>query len=268
MTRKLTMLGTGHAMVTKCYNTCFTISQDNDHFLVDAGGGNGILTQMERANINFSSIKNMFLTHAHTDHILGTVWVVRKIATMMQNDKYDGDFSVFCHDEAAKILNTFCDLTLIQKHKRFIDDRIHIQVVADGERIILGEKEITFFDIGSNKTKQYGFQMLWNDNTRLVCLGDEPYRPTSEQYAKNADWLLSEAYCLYQDREEFQPYEKHHSTALDAGKLAEELHVKNLLLYHTEDKNLPKRKALYTAEAKEAYQGNVYVPDDLEVMVF
>ena len=40
---KITMLGTGHATVTKCYNTCFTISENGKHFLVDAGGGNGIL---------------------------------------------------------------------------------------------------------------------------------------------------------------------------------------------------------------------------------
>ena len=35
-------------------------------------------------------------------------------------------------------------------------------------------------------------------------------------------------------RDTFKPYEKCHSTALDAGKLAEELVVKNLILYHTE----------------------------------
>ena len=33
---KLTMLGTGHATVTKCYNTCFALTEGNRHFLVDA----------------------------------------------------------------------------------------------------------------------------------------------------------------------------------------------------------------------------------------
>ena len=40
---KLTILGTGTAEVTECYNTCFVISDENRHFLVDAGGGNRIL---------------------------------------------------------------------------------------------------------------------------------------------------------------------------------------------------------------------------------
>ena len=36
---KLTMLGTGNAVVTNCYNTCFVLSDDGKYFLVDGGGG-------------------------------------------------------------------------------------------------------------------------------------------------------------------------------------------------------------------------------------
>ena len=35
---KLTILGTGNALVTKCYNTCFVLSDNNRHLLVDGGG--------------------------------------------------------------------------------------------------------------------------------------------------------------------------------------------------------------------------------------
>ena len=47
-------------------------------------------------------------------------------------------------------------------------------------------------------------------------------------------------------------------------KLAEQLGVKHLLLYHTEDKNLARRRELYTAEARQQFQGEVHVPEDLE----
>ena len=40
---RLIMLGTGNALVTRCYNTCFAIQDDDEYFLVDAGGGNGIM---------------------------------------------------------------------------------------------------------------------------------------------------------------------------------------------------------------------------------
>ena len=70
---KLTILGTGNAMVTKCYNTCFAIEQNDEYFLVDGGGGNQILSQLEKANIDWKKIKNIFATHKHIDHITGII---------------------------------------------------------------------------------------------------------------------------------------------------------------------------------------------------
>ena len=35
---KLTMLGTGNAAVTACYNTCFVLEEMGQYFLVDGGG--------------------------------------------------------------------------------------------------------------------------------------------------------------------------------------------------------------------------------------
>lgn len=47
--------------------------------MVDAGGGNGVLQQLNKVNVSLSDIHNLFLTHAHTDHVLGAVWVVRLV---------------------------------------------------------------------------------------------------------------------------------------------------------------------------------------------
>ena len=65
----LTILGTGNALATRCYNTCFTLhGADGEILLVDAGGGNGILTQLVRAEIDLPTIRDLFITHTHTDH--------------------------------------------------------------------------------------------------------------------------------------------------------------------------------------------------------
>ena len=50
------MLGTGNAGVTRCYNTCFAIRTAENVLLVDAGGGNGILVQLEKAGIAIERI--------------------------------------------------------------------------------------------------------------------------------------------------------------------------------------------------------------------
>ena len=45
-----------------------------------------------------------------------------------------------------------------------------------------------------------------------------------------------------------------------------DLGVKNLILYHTEESHIKDRKELYTKEGTENFKGNIYVPDDLEII--
>ena len=97
--RKLVILGTGFAMATKCFNTCFFLElEDGSLFLTDAGGGNGILRQLEVTNFDYNKCHHMFVTHGHTDHIVGCVWVVRKIAAMMNK----GDIRLYNEVEGLK----------------------------------------------------------------------------------------------------------------------------------------------------------------------
>lgn len=263
MSAEIIMLGTGNAMVTKCYNTCFAIRNNNKYMLVDAGGGNTIMTQLEKAYISYKDIEGMFITHGHTDHILGAIWIVRKIASLMDLGKYVGNFNIYCHDEAAEMLKVFCNYTLVSKFTKYIGDRIMINVIRDGDKVNIAGIDIRAFDIQSSKAKQFGFKAQIRDY-RLVCLGDEPYNPECNVDIENCDLLMSEAFCLYEDREVFKPYEKHHSTAKDAGRLASEFGAKSLLIYHTEDTKLADRKQLYSKEVHSEYKGCVYIPDDLE----
>ncbi len=263
---QLIILGTGNAMATRCYNTCFALQTGEEYFLVDAGGGNGIFTQCEKSGISFLKIRNMFVTHGHTDHVLGVIWVVRKIATLINQGKYEGLFTIYCHRELVEIITTICRYTLPAKLTRTFGERILFREVADGEQVQIQGMPFRFFDIGSTKMKQFGFRVELPNGKSLVCLGDEPYNERNRTYVSSCDWLLSEAFCLYEDRERFKPYEKHHSTALDAGRLAENLGVRHLVLYHTEDSNLAERKVRYSAEAASVFPGEVFVPDDLDLI--
>ncbi len=266
--REIIFLGTGSAMVTKCFNTCFAIhlqdKKQDEYFLVDAGGGNGILAQLEKADIKATKIHHMFVTHAHTDHVLGVIWVIRKIATLMNQGKYNGKFHIYCHDVVYDIVSKIADMTLKKKDLQQIGDNILFHVVKDGQQKDILGMSIIFFDIFSTKAKQFGFAADFNDGLSLCCLGDEPYNQACEFYAKGCDWLLSEAFCLYADKDIFKPYEKHHSTVKEACEAAEYLEVKNLVLYHTEDTDMIHRKQKYTDEGRMYYYGNIYVPDDLE----
>lgn len=263
---KLTMLGTGNALVTECYNTCFVIDDNGKLFMVDGGGGSTVLHQLKAAGFDYLNIHEIFVTHKHIDHLLGIIWVVRVICQAMAKGTYEGEANIYAHDEVISLIKDMAEKLLTSKQSKYIGERLHLIEVKDGETREIGGRKVTFFDIASTKAKQFGFTMQMDGGKKLTCCGDEPYNPCEESYAKGSEWLLHEAFCLYGQADIFSPYEKHHSTAKDAAELAEQLGVKNLLLYHTEDKNLAKRKELYTAEAKQYFSGEVFVPEDLEVI--
>lgn len=263
---KLTLLGTGNAPVTECYNTCFVISDGERHLLVDGGGGNTLLAQLERAGIDWKDLREVFVTHKHIDHLLGIVWLMRMICQNMRRGTYDGEATIYGHDEVIAILRDMASTLLASKDAAYIDDRLHLVVVHDGETRELIGHAVRFFDIASTKAKQFGFRMELTGSDVLCCCGDEPYNDREEPYAAGATWLLHEAFCLHAQADVFRPYEKHHSTVKDACELAERLGVANLVLYHTEDKNIARRRELYTAEGSAYFHGNLFVPDDLDVI--
>ncbi|MBQ6139995.1 MAG: MBL fold metallo-hydrolase [Kiritimatiellae bacterium] len=258
---KITMLGTGNAHCTRCYNTCFTLQNaDGGILLVDAGGGNGILVQMERAGLRIEDVHDIFVTHAHTDHLLGVVWIVRMAL------EHDCRLNVWSHEKVLGLLDFVCRQILPHKATARLGDIVRFRRIEDGETFSVGCMGLQCFDIHSAKERQFGFTAVLSDGTRLCCLGDEPYNPLCRQYAQDVDWLMHEAFCTYADRERFQPYEKNHSTARDAGRNAQELRAKNLILYHTEDRTLETRSGRYANEAHEAFAGNIIVPDDLQII--
>ena len=207
-TSRITMLGTGNAMCVNCYNTCFYLHSPKGGMLVDGGGGNGILQQLIKAKIPFESIRNMFVTHSHTDHILGAIWMMRKISPMIFKGKHKGPFSIYCNDVVKNALYTMGELMIPRKIFDSIGQTIILREVHDGETVDIDDMKMTFFDIASTKVKQYGFEAKLPDGQSLVCLGDEPYTMQCEPYARNCDWLMCEAFCLYKDRFVFNPYEK------------------------------------------------------------
>lgn len=261
---KLTMLGTGHAVVTKCYNTCFVLEENEELFLVDGGGGSTLLTQFEKAHIDLKKIHTIFVTHKHLDHITGIFWMLRMILSLMMAGKYAGECVIYSHDEVIGILSDMVYRLFSENMTQFVGRRLHFVIVEDQEKKTILNHEVTFFDIHSSKDKQFGFKMNYDEKT-LTCLGDEPYNETEKDYVKNTTWLMHEAFCLYSQREIYKPYEKHHSTVKDACLLANEMDVSHLILYHTEDQNIENRKELYNQEG-QIYKGDLYIPDDLEVI--
>ena len=187
MTNTLTLLGTGYATVTNCYNTCFLLRDEEQLLLVDGGGGNTILSQLQKVSVPITSIHHMFLTHAHTDHVLGAVWVVRIILQQMRSGRYEQTLHLWGNDKVLHVLSWICHNTLPNKLVALLDERVQLHVLTDGESFDIGSWHFTAFDIHSTKEKQFGFRLDFPNGTSLTCLGDEPYNEKNKAYVDKVD---------------------------------------------------------------------------------
>ena len=261
---RITMLGTGNAVVTRCYNTCFVLTGTGRRLLVDGGGGSGLLAQMERARIDPRTIEEVFVTHKHIDHLLGVLWLMRAQSYLIMAGFLRNGVRIYAHDQVVGLLHSMAHDLLNPREAAMVGNAIQLVEVHDGETRGLMGHQTTFFDIRSSKAKQFGFAMDLGDERTLCCCGDESLTAAGEPYARGAHWLLHEAFCLESEASVFRPHEKHHATVASAAATAERLGVANLLLYHTEDTHYDCRKQLYEAEARQHFSGNVFVPYDLE----
>lgn len=264
MSALITMLGTGSAMPSASYNTCFVIDTPDLRLMVDAGGGNGIFKAMTNAGIDVGSIHHFFITHSHTDHILGAVWLVRRIVQFAMEGSYEGRLTVYGNRDVLDALNVICRHTYLESYYAAMLEVIEFVEVAAGSRFNFDDTELEFIDCHSLNVAQTGFRMTLSEGTTIACLGDEALTKHNMVEVTGTDVLMCGAFCRYADRDIFKPYEKHHHTVRDVAQCASEASVSTLILYHCEDRNMPSRAELYAAEASEFFDGKVIVPYDGE----
>lgn len=260
---KCIMLGTGHALVRNVYNTCFALEENGSYFLVDTGGGNQILTQLEKANIDIPKIRAIFISHIHVDHILGIFWLVRMIFMYTRMGKMKEPVYVYSHPQCIHSIETIIQ-ELFESQWEFIKNTFILVPVSDLEEATILNHRIQFFDTHAKKDPQYGFNYYYNDQDILTFSGDEPL--TRKEIASHSTYLMHEAFCLYSQKDIFHPEKAGHSTALQACLCAQELNIPHVILYHTEDTDIEHRKENYTQEGKGVYTGTIFVPNDLEVI--
>ena len=263
---KIIMLGTGNGATENLYNTCFVIQNEKGNFLIDTGGSIEILKRLTQVGIDYKSLRNIFISHTHTDHILGLFWLFKKMGVYLMHEKISQKINIYCNDVVYDTIKVVANLILPPKLMDVIYNNVEFKILKDNDTHTIYGIKYTFFDTQAKGTKIFGFECKLN-NKKLVFLGDETLKPNLYDRIKNFDYAMHEAFCLDSEENIYHAYEKNHSTTKSVSEVMNKLGVKNLILYHTEESHGTKRKKLYTKEAKEYFKGNVIVPDDLETII-
>ena len=93
---KIIMLGTGYGVAMDLFNTCFFIQNSIGGLLVDTGGGIELIKKLEQANIDYKSLEHIFISHSHADHVLGAIWLFKKLGTDIARSNTDKKINLYC----------------------------------------------------------------------------------------------------------------------------------------------------------------------------
>ncbi len=259
---KITFLGTGHGFVFDLYNTCFVIENNNQYLLVDTGGSAEIIRRLKKHNISLLSLHHIFISHTHTDHIMGLFWIFKAMMGLIKNKLYDGYLNIYCNKEVAHNIKTIMPCLLPKKGIEVLNRYMIIHELEDGMHKNIIDLDIEFFDVQARGNLLYGFETVMN-NKKVIFLGDETCHSSLYPRLINANYVMHEAFCLDKEEHIFKPYEKNHSTVLSVCKQFNDLNISNLILFHSEDTHNNK-KELYLEEGYSVYKGTIIVPDEHE----
>ena len=269
-TVSLSFPGTGSAFPKQSYNACCIFDLPGDTLMIDAGGGNGIFDGLARTGHNATDITRLVITHVHTDHLLGAVWLLRHLVKRDIDGVLNEErLAIYGNRDVTSALIEICRLTFLPSYFNRIERVASIATIVPGDTLSLASATVKFIDCHSRNVNQTGVRISLHDDmsTSIVCLGDEALTEHNANEAVDADWLICGAFCRYADRDIFRPYEKHHHTVIDVARHAADAHVRNLVLIHCEDRNICERSALYTAESSAVYNGQLHVPVDGDSIV-
>lgn len=234
--------------------------------LVDAGGGNRVFGQLGKMTIDINDLEYGFLTHCHTDHLLGFVWVMRIVMYGYMKEERNKPFTLFASRVCLDALERICRLTLGDKlWDKVVGDKVFLKEVVDGQHEKICGLDVEFFDTRCIE-KDFPQMGFFIKEKGFVFAGDVPISEELYQKFSNQNTLCLEAFCTEDRRNEnLIPLQKH-KTVLESAVVAQRLGAKKLILWHGDDDKVGDRKERYLKEARSVFSGEIFAPDDLEII--
>ncbi len=264
--QKFYVLGTGAGITENCFSLCGVLNHNDKYLLVDTGGGMHILSQLKLAGIKASDIHDVFISHKHIDHLLGLVPFIRKVLTAIKLGEYQNNLNIYCDKEIKEIIDFIINKTFHDTFIKLYNERIIYNIIHDGQIFDVIGYKMEIIDTYSIASIQFGFKITLENDKKLFYLGDVPCAEENYEKVKNADWVLHEVFWTSEKNKYTHLVSAMHSTVADVCTKMNQLNVKNMILWHTLDTDIETRKERFLSEGKQFFTGNLYVPDDLDVI--
>jgi ribonuclease Z len=302
MSLALRLLGTSASRPTVERNvSSIAVVREGETMLFDCG--EGTQRQMMRYGVSFS-LRDIFFTHFHADHLIGVVGLLRTMALQGRSDP-------------LRLWGPRGATRTIRRAEEFGMDRLsfplEVMELEPGQCVNRGDYEILPFPADHRGARALGYALvehdrkgrfnpelarelgipegpLWGEihrgrsvtldggrviepevlvgparpGRRVVVTGDTRPSPATVEAARGADLLVHEA--TFGDEEAERAVETGHSTAREAAQVARDAGVSTLLLTHFSARYSRDASDL-GREAREVFAATLVGKDGMEVEV-
>jgi ribonuclease Z len=251
----LYFLGTAGGRPTlhrNCTSIILNLKDEMDAcFVFDAGSGTR--HQLIRSPIDLSLMEKLFITHLHGDHVHG-------VPELLDHWNLSGGkrpLTIYGPVGIRKYVETVLELTnrgFIQRHS--ID---FVEIREDGI-IFQDDRWVISTALLTHGIECWGYRLEYKKGTTeqkiVTIMGDTGPCANQLVLSQDADLLVHESTFLDADGAG-----KHHSTALNAAKMAKEANVAHLIITHIAPRHHGQELKLLE-EARTVFPG-VVMADDL-----
>ena len=246
---KLTVLGTVSPYLAFEHNgPGFLIEDNNSKVLLDCGSG---ITRHLVFPYHLENL-HIFISHFHRDHY-NELYNIQYASHVFSN-KGELEYPIHIHLPTVT-MSRFEDVVseeyAFAKYYRIIDEYSGVEV---------GDLKVSFCLTG-HTTESYAFKVSNGKNT-IVYTSDISYsaKDIIAKFAKDADLLICDSSLL---ESYSMPEINSHITAKQAGKIAKEANVKQLMLTHFWPMEF---QVSYLEEAKQAFPNVVCARESMKVL--
>jgi ribonuclease Z len=255
---RVILLGTGDPLNWERAQTSLAVLlEGGETMLIDASSGTVLLGQLEAAGIPLESVRHLFVSHAHFDHVGGLPPLLVSMAPLPE-----ASMTVHATPWTLEALRELLART-IPGVESWLGERLAWRELAPGEAVRVNGAEITPFRT-DHDVACVGFRVALGDSTMVYAADTRPC-PEVVENARGAELLIHEAYGPEEMAGRAHAFG--HSAALEAGETARAAGAKRLVLTHIRASRFADPKEL-AAEAASAFGGPVEVARDLDAFDF
>ena len=250
---KMGFLGTAAAISTATRDNTALVFKTKDLILIDCPGN--VCGKLKSMGFDPMNVNHVVITHGHVDHIYGLSSLVEMLRLMGRKE----ELKIYVGEDFTEMVQGIMHLFRLYDHQEAFPVVIEPIPYRSGYSVELNGAVVSFMPVKHTlrnlavRLEYEGISVTYSSDTEpLEELGD---------FSRGSKALIHEATRSYRLNGPLSG----HSCAGDAGKIAERAGVEMLYLVHIGDFEEHELSTLIE-EAAEHFEGQIIIPNDLEVV--